>query len=675
MVAKPDPGTFQVLPGRGDGGVARMFCDVLTPEGEPFDGDPRWVLRRNLERAAGRGFTVYVAPELEFFLFADAESGRPLDIGSYFDQTALDLSQDFRRIAIAMLERMGISVMQSHHEIAPSQHEIDLREADALTMADNVMSARLVVKEAALEQGLHATFMPKPREGVAGSGMDTHLSLYEGDRNAFYDPGPGGQPVQDGPQLHRRAAGPRARVHRRDQPVDQLLQAAGARLRRPHLHLLGPAQPLGHGQGGRLPVRPGRRRGPLARPGGQPLPGLRGAAGRRHEGHRGGVRAAPGGRRQPPGDDRGRAPRRRDPLAPGRPARGPHRHGAVRAGRRGPRRARLRVLPAQQAPRLGQLPALRLARSSGTATCRCCRRWPVSLSALARLGFEEPEAAAADLERLGAWPPAAAPGGNRLRADIAASAAPQLAARSLAALAAAHPDPDRLHRPAAAPASASAAASSPWSRPAGRSGRGWPPTPPRPTGWPTAGGFAAPRPRAELVAEAVARGRRRRRPGGRLGRPAAVQAPRAAAGGRARPGRPGRGRGDRGRAGRPGRRLPGGRPGGGGRRVRLRPAADAPGRARHGQARRDRAQLRVRHRRAVLPRAGRRGRAGGGRPGGRAGGQGGHARAVGGDLRGDLLRGRRQPASRGPQRAAVADPWQLPGLLGPLGPAVGAARP
>jgi glutamine synthetase len=162
---------------------------VLTPEGEPFDGDPRWVLRRNLERAAARGFTVYAAPELEFFLFGDAETGRPLDIGSYFDQTALDLSQDFRRIAIAMLERMGISVMQSHHEIAPSQHEIDLREADALTMADNVMSARLVVKEAALEQGLHATFMPKPSEGVAGSGMDTHLSLYEGDRNAFYDPG------------------------------------------------------------------------------------------------------------------------------------------------------------------------------------------------------------------------------------------------------------------------------------------------------------------------------------------------------------------------------------------------------------------------------------------------------------------------------------------------------
>src|SRR6266508_4192647 len=158
-------------------------------QGMGFDGDPRWVLRRNLERAGGHGFTVYVMPEMEFFLFPDAESTRALDTGSFFDQTALDLSQDFRGIAIAMLERMGISVMQSHHEIAPSQHEIDLREADALTMADNVMSARLVVKEAALEQGLHATFMPKPLEGVAGSGMDTHLSLYEGDRNAFYDPG------------------------------------------------------------------------------------------------------------------------------------------------------------------------------------------------------------------------------------------------------------------------------------------------------------------------------------------------------------------------------------------------------------------------------------------------------------------------------------------------------
>ena len=190
MVARPDPSTFQVLPGRSDsGGVARMFCDVLTTEGEPFDGDPRWVLRRNLERAAAGGFTVYVQPEMEFFLFSDPSSVQPLDSGSFFDQTALDLSQDFRQVAIAMLERMGISVMQSHHEIAPSQHEIDLREADALAMADHVMTCRLVVKEAALERGLHATFMPKPSQAVEGSGMDTHISMYEGDRNAFHDPG------------------------------------------------------------------------------------------------------------------------------------------------------------------------------------------------------------------------------------------------------------------------------------------------------------------------------------------------------------------------------------------------------------------------------------------------------------------------------------------------------
>ena len=298
----------------------------------------------------------------------------------------------------------------------------------------------------------------------------------------------------------------------------------------------------------------------------------------------------------------------------------------------------------------------------------------MALSTLARLGFDEPEAAAGDLKRLGAWPPAAAPGGARLLADIAASAAPQLAARSLAAIAAAHPDPDgftaqlrrRLgFRRRLVPLVA-----------ASRSLGAWLAThPKRPTGWPTAGGSPPPGPgtswsprRSPPLTSHGAD------PAAGLGRPAPVQAPRAAPGGRARPGRPGAGRRGRGRAGRPGRRLPGGGPGGGDRRVRLRPAADAHGRARHGQARRERAQLRVRHRRAVLPRAGLRGRARGGRPGRRPGGQRGHARAVGGDPRGDLLRGRRQPASRGPQRAAVADPWQLPGLLGPLGPARGSAR-
>jgi glutamine synthetase len=188
MVAKPDPSTFQLLPGGGDGSVARMFCDILTPDtGEPFDADPRWVLRRNLEKAGRLGFSVYVRPELEFYVFTDAEEAEPLDRGSYFDQTPLDLGRDFRRTAIDSLEQMGIPVMQAHHEIGPSQHEIDLREADALTAADNIMTTRLVVKEAALRLGRHATFMPKPIEGQPGSGMDTHLSLFEGERNAFYD--------------------------------------------------------------------------------------------------------------------------------------------------------------------------------------------------------------------------------------------------------------------------------------------------------------------------------------------------------------------------------------------------------------------------------------------------------------------------------------------------------
>lgn len=189
MVARPDPSTFQILPGSGSAGhEARVFCDILTTDGDPFEGDPRWVLRRALARATARGLNVYVAPELEFFVFADAKHVAPLDAGSYFDQTALDLSRDFRRAATTLLEQMGISVQQAHHEIAPSQHEIDLREADALATADNVMTCRVVVKEAALERGVHATFMPKPSEGVAGSGMDTHLSLLVGDRNAFYDP-------------------------------------------------------------------------------------------------------------------------------------------------------------------------------------------------------------------------------------------------------------------------------------------------------------------------------------------------------------------------------------------------------------------------------------------------------------------------------------------------------
>ncbi len=188
MLVVPDASTFQVLPWRPESqGVARMFCDIVTPDGRPLAADPRLVLKRTLERASDLGFTFYIHPEMEFYLFAGSDDPTPLDNGSYFDMTPLDVQQDFRRQAINMLERMGISVEYSHHEVGPSQHEIDLRYADALTMADNIMTFRLVVKETALQRGVYASFMPKPLEGEYGSAMHLHLSLFEGDANAFHD--------------------------------------------------------------------------------------------------------------------------------------------------------------------------------------------------------------------------------------------------------------------------------------------------------------------------------------------------------------------------------------------------------------------------------------------------------------------------------------------------------
>ena len=191
MVAMPDPTTFAVLPWRPreGGSVARMFCDILQPDGTPYVGDPRFVLKRALKRAADMGFTYYVGPELEFFYFREA-NGRPqvLDRGGYFDLTPLDIASDLRRETVLTLEQMGIGVEYSHHEVAPSQHEIDLRYTDALTMADSAMTYRLVVKEIAMKHGTYATFMPKPLYGENGSGMHTHQSLFRGDKNAFFSP-------------------------------------------------------------------------------------------------------------------------------------------------------------------------------------------------------------------------------------------------------------------------------------------------------------------------------------------------------------------------------------------------------------------------------------------------------------------------------------------------------
>ncbi len=193
MLAKPDPATFAVLPWRSDAaGVARMFCDIHLPDGSPSYADPRWVLRRALGRAAEMGFTFYTHPEVEFYLMKDTpDKGppEPIDHYGYFDNSPQAIGYDFRRQAITMLEAMGISVEFSHHEGGPGQQEIDLRYADALSTADNLMTFRLVVKEVALEQGIYATFMPKPFRDAPGSGMHTHLSLFEGDRNAFFEAG------------------------------------------------------------------------------------------------------------------------------------------------------------------------------------------------------------------------------------------------------------------------------------------------------------------------------------------------------------------------------------------------------------------------------------------------------------------------------------------------------
>jgi glutamine synthetase len=190
MIAMPDPGTFRILPWRAGEShkVGRVFCDVLKPGGEPYEGDPRWVMRRALARAKDAGFDhYYLGPELEFFLFKDDQGTEVLDKGGYFDLTTLDVASDFRRDVVFTLRELGIPVEYTHHEVGPSQHEIDMRFADGLEMADNTMTYRIAVKEVAMAHGYYATFMPKPLFGENGSGMHTHQSLFRGDDNAFFD--------------------------------------------------------------------------------------------------------------------------------------------------------------------------------------------------------------------------------------------------------------------------------------------------------------------------------------------------------------------------------------------------------------------------------------------------------------------------------------------------------
>ncbi|MEG0028959.1 MAG: glutamine synthetase family protein, partial [Aurantimicrobium sp.] len=194
VLAHPDPSTFQILPWRGEvDPTARMFCDINTPDGQPAVSDPRNVLKRTLAKAAERGFTFYTHPEIEFYLLKDSDwangGAQPIDTAGYFDNVPGGTAHDFRRRSVRMLEDIGISVEFSHHEAGPGQNEIDLRYADALTTADNIMTFRTVIKEVAMEQGVYATFMPKPFAQHPGSGMHTHMSLFEGDNNAFYEAG------------------------------------------------------------------------------------------------------------------------------------------------------------------------------------------------------------------------------------------------------------------------------------------------------------------------------------------------------------------------------------------------------------------------------------------------------------------------------------------------------
>ncbi|MFC1559899.1 glutamine synthetase family protein [Candidatus Margulisiibacteriota bacterium] len=190
LIAKPDPATFAVVPWRpNEEPVVRMFCDILNPDGSPSEGDSRYILKRNLAALKKKGYILNVGPELEYFYFEDEKTTKVLDRGGYYDLTTLDAGSDFRSDTINALEAMGIQVEYSHHEVAPSQHEIDLKYSTALEMADNVMTYRIVVKEIAKKYGFYATFMPKPIFGINGSGMHVHQSLFDlkGEKNDFYD--------------------------------------------------------------------------------------------------------------------------------------------------------------------------------------------------------------------------------------------------------------------------------------------------------------------------------------------------------------------------------------------------------------------------------------------------------------------------------------------------------
>ena len=303
MLLVPDLDTFRIFPwSHTNGKVARLICDVITPDGKPFAGCPRQTLKRQREKAKELGYTLMTGPEAEFFLFRRDAAGDPIvdthDSGGYFDLTPVDRGEEARRDIVVALEAMGFEVEAAHHEVAPGQHEIDFKYGDAVATADNVTTFKLVVKKVAMDHGLHATFMPKPIFGVNGSGMHVHQSLLTGtaaaEERLLRPEGPL-PALEDRAVLHRRHPEARQGVRGGDEPAGQLLQAAGAGLRGARQRRLVGEQPLADGPHPGAARHGDALRGPHARPGLQPLPGLR--------------RHARGGPRRHQEQDRGRASR------------------------------------------------------------------------------------------------------------------------------------------------------------------------------------------------------------------------------------------------------------------------------------------------------------------------------------------------------------------------------
>ena len=370
MVAIPDPNTYQLMPWReGETKVGRMICDVVTPDGKPYEGDPRYVLRRALERMESMGFDTFnVGPELEYFLFKDNKGTETLDEGGYFAMTTLDAATELRAANGAPLESMGIPIEYVHHEVGPSQHEIDMRFAPALTMADHTVTYRLIVKEVAKKAGFHATFMPKPIFGENGSGMHTHQSLFKDGRNAFFD-GDDDWHLSDvgkgfiaGQLRHAREISAVCRA------VGELVQAARPRVRGAGVRRVVAAKPLCADSHPAVQAR--RRAGnacgdPLPGSGVQSVPHVRDAPARGPGGHRAGLRAPRPDGDQPVPPDGGAANGAGHRRAAGDARRGDHGAIALRVGAQGSRPAHLRPLRRAEAKGMGRVQGPALAVGDG----------------------------------------------------------------------------------------------------------------------------------------------------------------------------------------------------------------------------------------------------------------------------------------------------------------------